>query len=284
MWNADLQWQHKHTIYTLDPVWAWHWVDSKHLAICMKGCVKVYEVTTLVTTISSRLAYTISSEKWKSVFGKWKYIMSVAVSESLPGTMLVICEDQPYVYEFLCHEATREVTRYKIKSSNSKNPSLIVANASVAIIKMCDQFSFIVCSLPEFTHQSHVQTSFSLHDLSISPDYLLVMGERKVVVRSVAGDMSEDLCEIKLPDGCREFESMCFGDADEKEIYAVCKQVKGECSVYRYTCDMSMKPVFVNTGCVIDGLKPLWYRCLSVTSDGLMAVRGHREIKLYNRE
>ena len=231
----------------------------------MKGCVKVYEMT----TTSSRLAYTITSQEWKG-----QDINGVAVSESLPGSMLVICEYQPYVYQFPCHEATQEVKRYKIQS-NEKIPWCIVANASVAIIGMKGQSSFIVCSLPDFTHQSHVQTSFYPNDLSISPDYLLVMGEEKMVVRS-AGDMSEDLCEIKLPDGCREFKSVCFGDAAAREMYAVCEQDGGGYGVHRYTWNGSGKPVFVNTGCVIDGFGYLWvwYKCLSVTSDGLMAVGG----------
>ena len=239
----------------------------------MRGCVKVYEVT----TTSSRLAYTLTSQEWEG-----KDTRDTAVSESLPGSMLVICQFQPYVYQFPCHEATQEVKKYRIKSDEEKL-WCIVANASSVVIKMSGQSSFTVCSLPDFTHQSHVQTNFKPCDLSISPDYLLVMGGKEMVVRSVAGDMSEDLCEIKLPDGCRVFRSVCFGVTAAREMYVVCKLDEKKFGVFKYTWDESGKPVFVNTGCVIDGLGWVYFRCLSVTSDGLMAIGGN-EVMLYNFE
>ena len=154
LFQTDLQWHHTYTITPGDSVYACHWVKPQHLAICMKGCVKVYEVT----TTSSRLVYTITSQEWEG-----KIIHGVAVSESLPGSMLVICQFQPHVYQFSCHEATQQVKKFRIKSDEDM-PWCIVANASVAAIKLSGQSSFIVCSLPDFTHQSHVQTSFRPDD------------------------------------------------------------------------------------------------------------------------
>ena len=251
--------------------------------------MKVYEVT----TTSSRLAYTITSRKWKPLIGRPKWVRGVAVSESLPGSMLVICDNKPpYVYQFPCHEATKEIKRYKIQSDKKYYPWRIVANASVAVIKMTPIYhsSLTVCRLPDFTYQSYVRAPCP-YDLSISTDYLLVMTHEKMVVRSLAmlaGDISEDLCEIKLPDGYKEFNSVCFGDAATREMYVACeKGAFGPSGVYRYTWDGRSKVVFVNTGCVIDdGSSWMGDRGLSVTSDGLMAVGDDRDytVKLYNHE
>ena len=241
----------------------------------MKGYVKVYELT----TTSSHLVYTITSKKWKSFFGqakKNKEIRGVAVSESLPGSMLVICEDHPYVFEFPCHEATQEKKRYKIQS-DSKDPTCMAANASIAIISMRMWYSFIVLRLPHFSFQYFVRTSFDPYDLSISPDYLLVMGQAKIEVKSLAGEnIREDLCEIKLPDGCKQFVSVCFGDAAARELYVVCEPKHDHYSkeVYKYEwCGNSDgKESSKCYGRVFGGLRFVYYRCLSLTSDGMMAV------------
>ena len=265
-------------------VYACHWINPQHLAVCESygyhdNVVKVFEVT----PTSNHLAYTIKSPELERA-----NIHGVAVSESLPGSMLVICNKRPYVYQFPCHEATQTVKRYKIQS-HRKTPLTIVANASVAVIRMDSQSSLIVCSLPDFTHQSHVPNMHLICDLSISSDYLLVLDEmqKKIGVRSLSGDMSEDVCEIEVPDGCKKFRCVCFGDAAAREIYAVCKQIGGKCGVYRYTWDGSGKPRFVNTGCVIDGLmKRLLGSYISVTPGGLMVVNDDKTetIRVYSHE
>ena len=268
--HPGLQWQHKHTIDT-GLVDACHWVSRQHLAVCMVGCVKVYEVTTQ----GSQLAYQLSSVEWKG-----KYTMGVAVSDSLPDSMLVICVGKPYVYQFPCHQATQEVKKYKIQGDRV-NPRCIVANANTAAVDINADNTIIICSLPDFTIQSHVQTHFKPYDLSINTDKLLVMGTHEMVVKPLA-NMKQDLCKMMSPDWWM-FTSVCFRN-DATEIYIACTQ-GGKGCVYRYKWDAG-KSQYVNMGCVIDGMGWVWDRCLSVTSDGLFALYdwGHSDVKVYSLE
>ena len=210
--------------------------------------------------------------------------MGVAVSDSLPDSMLVICEGIPYVYRFPCHQATQEVKKYKIQGDKVK-PTCIVANANTAVIKLPgDKITLVVCSLPNFTQQSQVQMSFTHDDLSISTNYLLVMGLHEMVMKSL--DEGQDLCRIKPPVGW-VFGSVSFRN-NAREIYAACDQGDKGC-VYRYKWDAD-KSHYVNTDCVIDGIGWVWSRRLSVTSGGLLAFNefdrdgGRDGVKLFNLE
>ncbi|XP_072029640.1 uncharacterized protein [Amphiura filiformis] len=261
--SSNIKWNYKHTIDASGRIEACHMISRTHLAVCMKGCVKVYEVS----AESSHLAYTITSQEWKE-----KDIRGVAVSDSLQDSMLVICEYKPYVYQYPSFESTKELKRYKIQSGD---PWYIVANASVAVIKMCGQSSFIICSLPDFT-QSHVQMDFSPDDLSINSDYLLVMGWKEMVVKSL-DDTSQDVCRINPPDGY-EYKSVTFGD-NGSEIYAACVN-GGEGCVYKYTRDVG-KPEYINSGRIIDGLLGIGFKRLSVASDRILAVEQSKKVKIY---
>ena len=266
--NPGLQWQYKRTVNT-GSVYACNWVSNQHLAVCMEGCVKVYEVT----THDSQLVYQMSSDEWKG-----KLTIGVAVSDALLGSMLVICEDRPYVYQFPCHEATQEVKKYKIQGDRVA-PYCIVANANTAAIDIDVNNTIVICSLPDFTHQYHVQAHFNPYDLSISTDKLLVMGEHGMAVKPL-DDVNQDLCKMNPPGGWK-FRSVCFRNInDATEIYAVCNQDGKRC-VYRYIWDAD-KSQYVNTEYVIGGVGWVGYGCLSVTSDGLLALCGGSNVKVYS--
>ena len=238
----------------------------------MTGCVKVYEVTAQ----GSQLAYQLSSGEWKG-----KHTMGVALSDSLPDSMLVICKNKPYVYQFPCHQATQEVKKYKIQG-DTVNPTCIVANANTAIVKLhYNERTLVICRLPDFAHQSQMQINFDLYDISISTDKLLVMGRNEMVVKPLG--KGQDLCKMQPLDGY-EFRSMCLrNDFNAAEIYTACSQGGTGC-VYRYKWDAG-KSQYVNMGCVIDGLRLVGYRCLSVTSDGLLALREWvRSVQVYSLE
>ena len=81
------------------------------------------------------------------------------------------------------HLATKVIRKYKIQSDR-KDQWCIVANAKTAVIVMGSGKSFIVCKLPGFTQQSCVQIDFNPLDLSISSDYLLVMGMTEITEHS----------------------------------------------------------------------------------------------------
>ena len=277
-------WHYKDKIDEPYTVSACAWVSHKHLAVCMLGCVDVYEVT----ADGYHLAYQLTPQEWKG-----RQITGVAVSKALPDSMLVVCNEKPYVYQSPCHEATQHVNKYKIQGEEV-NPQGIVANANTAVIRLPFQKRrLVVCSLPDFTHQSHVHISFDPFELSISTDYLLVMGRNEMVVKPL-GDMSQDLCRIESPDG-EEFMSVCFRN-DAGEIYAGCVEVvqgeHGERSrIYKYTWNGSGNPEYTNAGCIIDGLGWVGWRCLSMTSSarGLLAVgEGDRfspnKVRLYSLE
>ncbi|XP_072041642.1 uncharacterized protein [Amphiura filiformis] len=289
--HTGLQWHHKNTIHA--DVSACHWISNQQLAVCMWGRVEVHEVT----TESSHLAYTLTNQDWEGAG------VRVAVSESLPDKILVICADQPYVYQYPRHEAKEMVKKYKIQGDRV-DPQLIVANANTAVVKLHDVMTstlrgtlvicsiprtlrgtLVICSLPDFSSQSHVQINFDLYDLSISPDYLLVMGEHEMVVKAI-DNASQDLCRIKKPDDVTTFRCVSFKNHD-KEIYAVCSQDGGRCRVYKYIWGGEGNPDYTNVGCVIDGLRGVEYRSLSVTSDnnGLLAVgEWLNNVKVYSLE
>ena len=234
-----------------------------------------------VTAEGSHLAYQLTSQELTG-----SVIKGVAVSKALPDSILVVCQRKPYVYQFPRHEATQHVKKYKIQGKEV-NPQCIVANANTAVVKLYSKTrTLVICRLPDFTHQSHVQISFNPYDLSISTDYLLVMGHNEMVVKPL-GDMSQDLCRIESPDG-EEFRSLCFRN-NVREIHVACLLLQGHrYCIYKYTWNGLGNPNYTNAGCIIDGL---WYVVgghLSVTSAGLMAVRRgkyhNNTVKLYSLE
>ncbi|XP_072029131.1 uncharacterized protein [Amphiura filiformis] len=257
----DMTWKYMHTIDTSGYVYACQMITQSHLAICMKGRVEVYAVF----ADSSHLAYTVSSQEWEG-----KDVRGVAVSKSaLPDNMLVICQRIPYVYQYPCRKSKEQVKKYKIEG-NMGDPFCIVANASVAVIRMSSGNSFIVCRLPQFTHQTHVKIDIDPYHFSITSDYLLVMGAKRMAVRAMS-DVMHDVCRIDSPDGC-EFTSVSFREND-RQIYAACIQgdwpdYKG--CVYKYTWDGVGKPEYINSGCIIDGLGEVGYKALTVTSGMLL--------------
>ncbi|XP_072041340.1 mitogen-activated protein kinase kinase kinase 13-B-like [Amphiura filiformis] len=124
-YQSGLQWHHKHTIQA--DVSACHWISHQQLAVCLKGGVKVYEVT----TESSHLAYTLTNQDWEGKFTRGVAVTG-AVSESSPDDMFVICDHQPYVYQHPCHQAKEMIKKYKITDKNQDdgvNLQCIVANA-----------------------------------------------------------------------------------------------------------------------------------------------------------
>ena len=263
---------------TIDPegyIQACHWVSDQNLAVCMLCCVKVFEVTMYA---SSRLIYTLTSQEWKG-----RFVTGVAVSEALPGSMMVICKRKSYVYQLPCFEATQELNKYPIQSDSKASPWSIVANNRVAVLGMGSQIE--VHNLPEFTYGYTIQTSVNPWDLSISEDYLLIMGKKEMVLKSLY-DIGRDEYVISLPDTGLLFTSVSLL-RNGREIYVACRRRSSPGSTFdicRYTLDG--KDGHVSQGsCVIDGLSWVSYRCLSMTSNGLMAVgQGQVEGNSYNKK
>ena len=269
--HPGLQWQYQHTIDKTAEVNALHWVSNQHLAVCMKGRVMVYEVTAQ----SSHLAYQLSSDEWKG-----KDTRGVAISDSLPDNMLVIRERNPFVYQVPCHEAAQAVKKYRIHC-NEVDPWHIVANINTAVIDINVNNTLVICSLPDFTKQSYLQIHHNPLDLSISTECVLIMSSQEMVMKPLR-DITQDSCLIKSADDW-ELTSVCFRN-DAKEIYAASYQGWDKGCVYRYKWDTD-KSQYVNTGCVIDGLGSLWSRCLSLTSDGLLALCEYgNDVKVYSLE
>ncbi|XP_072050275.1 probable serine/threonine-protein kinase DDB_G0282963 [Amphiura filiformis] len=161
--SPDMTWRYKHTV---DPaagdVRACRMVSDSHLAVCLEGCVKVYQVG----EDTSKLVYTLQSDEWGG-----RDIYGVAISKSLADDMLVICDGIPYIYIMPCRESRKHNHKYKI-GSESKSPWCIAANASVAVIGMYLVKSYIVCKLSDLTHQFHVQLDFIPWDITMSAEYI----------------------------------------------------------------------------------------------------------------
>ncbi|XP_072027834.1 uncharacterized protein [Amphiura filiformis] len=269
--DNGMTWQYLHTVDAAGFVWSCHMISHNQLAVCQGERVQVYTVS----ANNSTLAYTVSSKEWKG-----KLIYGVAVSECMPDSMLVICEDRPYVYQCPCYESDKKINKYKIKS-NSKSPLCISANASVAVIGMHGvDYSFIVCGLPQFTHQSCVKIHFYPYHMSMTSDYLLVMGRGVMVVKALS-DVMQDVWRVERPDGWL-FQAVSFRN-NGTEIYAACDQGGYKGCVYKYTWNGVGKPEYINSGCIIDGLGEVGERNLSVTSDGFLAVGQVRDynVRIY---
>ena len=261
------RWHLNHTTELPGWIAGLHWINHKHLALCMTGSVMVYEVT----TSNSYPKYRLTSKEWRGK--RSPDVTGVAVTESLQDSMLVICQRVPYVYQYPCREATSEEKKYKILGENV-DPYCIVANANNVAVDVNDgsNKTLVTYSLPNFVHQFNVETSsFNPIDLSISPYYLVVAGVHKMVVK-VLGDVTQDVCEIKPPEG---FEFQCVSVTNNaREIYAGVHEEGGEAKrfICKYVWNGVGKPRYVNAGCVVDDLECVSARCLSVTTDGLLAV------------
>ena len=221
--------------------------------------MNVYEVT----AESSHLAYKLESEEWLG------HLTSVAVSESIPDSILVVCADKPHVYQYPCHEAKRWVKKHRIRVDwRVKTVLHIVANANTAVIMSNGNNILTVLSLPYFQSQSQVQINFIPQDISISTDSLLIMGENGMTVKQL-GDLSQDLCWIKPPDEETIFHCVSFTN-NARGIYAACSQGP-QLSVYKYMRGSGSNPSYSDTGIVI---KPIPFTCiplhvfLAVNSDG----------------
>ena len=250
---------------------ALHFVSSNHLAICAGHSVEVHKVTRAQTL------YTLKSHEWR---GYWVWPCGVAVSESMPDSILVICEDKPYVYQFPCHEASQYVKKYKIHGEQVE-PWCIAVNANTAVIGFYNRSELVVCSLPQFTEQKIVKLSIEPYDLCITASNLLVMGEREIVIKPL-GSMDQDLCRIKPPQGC-VFYAVSYRN-DARQLYAACYHHRDEKGgVYKYMWESHGTPQYVNTGCVIDNLGDVQLQGLSVTSNGLLAV-SQSSVKIFSLE
>ena len=257
------QWHYKHTIEARYWINACHWINQNYLAVCMVSYLAVYKVT----TTSSHLAYIIRPRRRKTTS-----VRGVAVSESLPDTMLVILQEEAFVYQYPFEDAEKEVKKHTIEGDKI-DPYNIVANATTAVVDTDTNVGKTVAiySLPDFTHQSNIQISFVPRDLSISSDFLLVMDAKHMTVKLLGDDMSRDLGAIKPPIGWA-FCCVVFSN-NRREIYAgVCKEGEKQGRIYKYVRGGVGKPLYGNAGCVIDGLEKMRGKILSVTSDGLLAV------------
>ena len=238
---TGLEWRHKHTIVNTS-FSELHWISYQHLAVCAHRSVKVYEVT----PESSRLAHQLPSKEWDGL------VSSVAVSDSIPDSILVVCGGIPYVYHvsFPCYSTTHKVKKYRINCDYRWTVPRIVANANTAVVISHGYPQLTVCSLPDFKKQSQVHLKFTPQDLSISSDNLLVMGYHKMVVKPL-GDLSQDLCWIKLPDEATTFDCVSFAN-NAREIHVVCGQSLRRVSVYhQYTRCSGSNPSYINDGIVI---------------------------------
>ena len=197
--------------------------------------------------------------------------------------MLVVLRNKHYVYQYPLEEAKKEVNKHIIQGEKV-DPYNIVANTTTAVVDINTDVgkTLAIYSIPEFVHQSNIQTSFVPLDVTISPDFLLVMGSKVMIVKLFGDDMSQNLCAIKPPDG---FEFCCASFRNNaREIYAgVLKEGERQGRVYKYTRGGVGKPLYVTAGCVIDGLEDMTGKTLSVTADGLMAVmQSMWDVKVYS--
>ena len=264
-----------------------YFVSSDHLAICTLHSVEVHQVTTEETHI----LYTLTSHEWvpraypvpsDCIFPQtrvWPH--GVAVSESMPNSILVISQDKPYVYQFPCHEISEYVKKYQIHDGQVM-PYCIAANANTAVIGLLFRKEVVICSLPQFSKQKIVQLSVYPCDLCITASNILVMGINGIEIKPL-GSMDQDLCRIEPPPGCEFRAVSCRNDA--RQLYAACNDRDGKCGVYKYVWDGHGTPRYVNTGCVIDNLDGVSIGRLSITSDGLLAVCEYsKPVKIFSLE
>ncbi|XP_072048662.1 uncharacterized protein [Amphiura filiformis] len=269
--EADgLEWKLKHKIGSKGELC---FVASDHLAICGNDSVEVHHVSREET----HLLYTLRSDEW----GHYVWPCGAAVSESVPDGILVVCQNKSYVYQFPMHESSNHVEKYQIHNGNG-NPLCIAANANTAVIGLVG-YALMVCNLPGFTQQRIVSISFTPYHLSISTEYLVVMGWDKIVIKALC-DVGQDLCSIQPPDSCI-FKAVSYRN-DARQLYATCHHMgDGKWHVYKYIWHGNGTPSYHNTGCVIEDVGDVPFRGLSVTSDGILAVSNYQgETRIFSLE
>lgn len=283
--STGLGWLPKYTIGKYSSVSALCWLSHQHLAVCENGWgIDVHQVT----HTHSHLTYKLTTKKnW------YRYRTSVAVSESTPKSMLVVRSGKPYVYQYPCQEASKWEKKYKI-SGDSVDPTYIVANANTAVVMSDGCKTLNTCSLPDFKKQSQVHLNFIPQVLSISTDYLLVMGEDEMVVKPL-GNLRQDLCRIEPPNRGIFFRCVSFTN-NAREIFVGCAQgewTNSSRAVYKYIRSYSgNNTLYSNAGIVVPWapiLPPAWLKSLVVSSDGsLLAIgiceAGEFKIILYSFE
>ena len=235
-------------------------VADDRLAICTFDSVEVYQVTRDETF----QPYTLMCDEWKYYSIPWPW--DVAPIETSPESMFVITWSDNYVYKFPCHEASHCVDKYQI---NGPNLLCIAANANIVVIGKHEKL--MICKLPEMTPKMTVKLKIVPLDLSITADYLLVMGFNEIVMKQL-GSLDQNLCSIRPLLGW-EFRAACF-TTGTREIYAACyNQEQGKGEVQKYVWDGNGVPHWTSIGHVIHDLGVVRNRGLSVTSDGsLLAV------------
>ena len=217
---------------------------------------------------STNLCYTLRCDEWSGLVAPW----DVAVSKSMPDSILIICSDQPYVYELPKQESSTVGNKYAIQGADSYLPLSICTNATTAVMAIWCREDLVVCSWPRFNQQRLVNIGWRPFDLQITSDYLLVMGLKRVLVKRVMG-ANRDRCLIEPPSGCK-FRAISFRN-NAKHVYIGCyHEGNRKGCVYKYTRDdKGDTPEYINDGCVIDNLPgDMAYRGMTVTDDGLLAV------------
>ncbi len=261
-------WHHKYSIDAGNVIWACHMISDNQLALCMTGHVDVYEVG---MSGASHL-YRVAPEIWKD-----RYVSGVAVSDSSPGSMFVICDMNKNVYQCPCEESMTIINKYRIKVSDMlSTPRCIYANSNTAVVGMTRGKSLIVCKLPEFTQQSHITLDIDPRDLTLSTNHLMVVCGNEIVVKSL-DDVRQDVCRI-TPHGA-ECKTVCHRH-NGRELYVGCEHLGKGC-VYKYTWDGVGKPQYVSP--IIDGIGEIRAKRLSVTSGGSLAVGqvGSNKVLIY---
>ena len=164
-------------------------VGDDQLAICTYTSVLVYHVTKEAT----HLLYKLTCKEWDS----FPMPCGIAVSESMPDSILVICSRNQYVYQFKRCESVH----YTEKHDMQVMPSCIAANNDSIYIGSSRGDRWIAMyNLPKFDGKRIVDLSFIPIELCIAAGYLVLVGPKEIIFKQ-SDDMDNDVGRIKVPEG-----------------------------------------------------------------------------------
>ena len=261
------------------------WLDDKLLAVCdMQGFIQVHAIT----QYGHYPAFTLRSSSWQrdkadedddddsddsdddrdiDTFP----IGLAAIKSTVETFVLVICDEDRFVYQFPCRESNQEKKRFPIcRKQDDVNPLSIIANQSNIAIGLTA--CVLLYGWPEFVWTTKIGLTFQPFDLCWTcSNTLVLMGKTKICARKIENPVN-DLYKIKASSES-QFDGVVIEESTG-DIY-IASQRHGVESVHqckRKGIDEFDSPTYLQSFSVIDDCHKASFRGISLSTGGLLAL------------
>ena len=194
-----------------------------------------------------------------------------AIKSTTRTFVLVICDEDRFVYQFPCRESNQEEKRFPIcRKQEGVNPLSITANQSNIAIGLTA--CVLLYGWPDFVWTAKIDLTFQPYDLCWTrSNTLILMGKTIICARKIE-DPANDMYKIKASSES-QFDGVVIEESTG-DIY-VASQRHGVESVHRCTrkgIDEFDSPTYLQSYSVIDGCEESSFRGISLSTGGLLAL------------